>query len=291
MRIGICTTDFSTLPAQKLFARIAGLGFACVQFSFASVAEAGFDAGPDLEIPPRIEARTVSLVERAAAESGLPIAAVNGTFNMAHPDAEVRAEGVRRFALLADAGRDMGCPIISLCTGTRSRVWLWKGHRDNLTPEAWADSLDTMKRLCAVAEERGLILAMETEANNVVCTPEHARRMLDETASPALKMILDPANLFLPGTAKPENAAASLEAAFSEFGRDIVLAHGKDIRAGEGIDFCGTGLGIVDFPLMLRLLAGHGYRGDWLLHGIYDEKDMPRALAFAKAMLAQNPLG
>ncbi len=291
MRIGICTTDFSTLPAQELFARIANMGFACVQFSFASVSEADFEAGPALEIPPRIEASTVSLVERAVKKSGLPIAAVNGTFNTAHPDAEVRAEGVRRFALLADAVRELGCPVISLCTGTRSRSSLWQGHPDNLTPEAWADALDTVKRLCAIAEARGLTLAVETEASNVVCTPERARRMLDEAASPALKMILDPANLFLPGTAKPENAAGSLEAAFSAFGRDIVIAHGKDIRAGDGIDFCGTGLGIVDFDLMLRLLAGCGFRGDWLLHGIYDEKDMPRALAFARDALARSPLG
>ena len=286
MRIGVCTTDFPTLPADGLFARIARIGFECVQFSFASVAEAGYDAGPALEIPPAIAPETVRLVAACAEKYSLPVVAVNGTFNMAHPDADVRAEGVRRFAVLADAVKALGCPIISLCTGTRNRDSLWQGHPDNLTAQAWADSLDTARRLCDIAQARALTLAIETEANNVVCTPERARRMMDEAGSPALKMILDPANLFLPGTARPENARPSLEAAFAGFGDDIVLAHGKDIRPGEGIDFCATGLGLVDYDLMLRLLREHGYRGDWVLHGIYDEADMPRALAFARERAA-----
>ena len=290
MRIGICTTDFSPLPADELFARVARMGYECVQFSFASITETGFAAGPALEIPPEISAETVACVARASQKHGLPIVAVNGTFNMAHPDAEVRAEGVRRFTLLADAVRALGSPVISLCTGTRNRDSLWRPHAENRSAEAWADSLAVMRQLSAIAEARGLTLAVETEASNVVCTAALARRMLDEAASPALKMILDPANLFLPGTARPENAAPSLETAFACFGREIVLAHGKDIRPGDGIAFCGTGLGFVDFDLMLRLLAEHGYRGDWILHGIYDESDMPRALAYARAALARSAL-
>ncbi len=288
MRIGICTTDFPTMPADELFGRIARMGYECLQFSFASAAETGEEAGPALEIPEKITARTIDCVSGCSRKYKLPIIAVNGTFNMAHPDAEVRDEGVRRFGLLADAVKELGCSVISLCTGTRNRDSLWRPHTDNQTCEAWNDSLDTMRRLCDIAEARGLTLAMETEASNVVCTAERARRMMDEAASPALKMIIDPANLFLPGTARPENAAPVLENAFRCFGKDIVIAHGKDIRPGDGIDFCGTGLGMVDFSLMLRLLRQYGYQGDWVLHGIYDEADMPRALEYAEAVLAGN---
>ena len=283
MRIGVCTTDFPTLPVETLFSRIAALGFECVQFAFASAAEAGFEAGPALEIPPEIAPETVRRVKDAAKAYGLPIVAINGTFNMAHPDAGIRAEGVRRFSLLADAAVTLGCPILSLCTGTRNTGDLWSVHPDNASPEAWADAMDTAMALARIAEARSLTLAIETEANNVVMSPARARRMMDEAASASLKMILDPANLFPPGTAKPENAQASLHEAFEAFGHDIVLAHGKDIRPGEGIDFCATGRGMVDFDLMLGLLKAYGYGGDWVLHGIYDEGDMPRALSFARA--------
>ena len=286
MRIGICTTDFATSPADVLFAKIARLGFECVQFSFASVAETGYDAGPALEIPPQIAPELIETVRAVSQKYALPIVAINGTFNMAHPDANVRAEGVRRFAILADAAKALGCPILSLCTGTRNTDSLWAPHSDNRGEAAWADSLDTMRQLCAIAEARGLTLAVETEASNVVQTATLARRMLDEANSPALKMILDGANLFLPGAARPETVEAHLREAAACFGREIVLAHGKDIRAGEGIDFCATGLGILDFDLMLELLDECGYAGDMMLHGIYDEADMPRALGFMRERLA-----
>ena len=288
MRIGICTTDFTARPAEELFRGIAQMGYKSVQFSFASITESGFAAGPALEIPPEISPETLAAVARASEKHDLPLVAINGTFNMAHPDPEVRREGVRRFELLADAAAELGCPILSLCTGTRNINSLWRPHPDNGTEAAWADSLDTMRQLCAIAEARSLTIAVETEASNVVRTAALARRMLDEAGSPALKMILDPANLFLPGEARAENAAASLDEAFAQFGDDIVLAHGKDIRPGDGIDFCATGLGMVDFDRMLRLLDARGYHGDWVLHGIYDETDMPRALRWAEEALERT---
>ena len=287
MRIGICTTDFTARPADTLFADIARMGYECVQFSFASVTESGFLAGPALEIPPEIAPETIACVKAASQRYALPIQTINGTFNMAHPDPEIRREGVRRFELLADAALALDCPILSLCTGTRNTDSLWRPHPDNEGEAAWRDSAETMRALCAIAEARSLTLAIETEASNVVRTARRARRMIDEMGSPALKMILDAANLFLPGTARPENVVPRLEEAFQEFGRDIVLAHGKDIRAGEGIDFCATGLGIVDFDLMLKRLAELGFAGDMMLHGIYDEADMPRALAFMREKLGR----
>jgi hypothetical protein len=52
---------------------------------------------------------------------------------------------------------------------------------------------------------------------------------------------------------------------------------------GDGISFCGTGRGIVDFAFTAQMLKKYGYAGDMFLHGIYDEADMPYALAHWKA--------
>jgi sugar phosphate isomerase/epimerase len=110
---------------------------------------------------------------------------------------------------------------------------------------------------------------------------------MDAVRSDRLKMILDPANLFHAGEAHPENARRTLDEAFAAFGGDIVAAHGKDIREGDGIAFCGTGRGIVDFPYMAKKLREAGFAGDMFLHGIYDPDDMPRALAHWTAALAE----
>ena len=136
----------------------------------------------------------------------------------------------------------------------------------------------TMLRAAEIAERFGVTLAVESEASNVIDTPEKARRLMDGVGSERIKMILDPANLFHAGEAHPENARRTLDEAFALFGNDIVAAHGKDIREGDGISFCGTGRGIVDFPYMAGKLNAAGYAGDMFLHGIYDPDDMPRAL-------------
>lgn len=201
---------------------------------------------------------------------------------MAHPDKDVREEGLRRFELLTKAAEKLGAKYISLCSGTRFANHLWTYSPENGTESAWNDMLDTIKRATELAEKHNITLAIESEAANIIDTPENARRVMDEVGSPNLRMILDCANLFHAGLAHPEYVHDTIKNAFENFGADIVIAHGKDIREGDGIDFCGTGHGIVDFSYTARLLNEYGYRGDMFLHGIYDEADMAGAVAHWK---------
>ena len=285
MKTGVCTTDFERtggemLPCDALFAKIRALGFSCVQFAFSSILESAFTPDGEMEIPAEILPDAVRAAGESAAKYGLPVRVINGTFNMAHPDPAVREEGIRRIGLLFEAAQEMGVPFVSLCSGTRNRAHLWRFSPDNDTSEAWDDMLDTMKRTVELAEKYGITAAVETEASNIIDTPENARRLMDTIGSENLKMILDCANLFGAGHAHRAEVLPTLEHAFDVFGRDIVIAHGKDIREGDGIDFCGTGRGIVDFAFTARKLREYGFSGDMFLHGIYEESDMPRALAF-----------
>ena len=284
MRTGVCSTDFEhegqpLRNADSLFAVIQEYGFEAVQFAFSSIAETGFVPTGEIEIPAAIPYRAVVEADRAAAKYGLPVEVVNGTFNMAHPAGEVREEGLRRFAILVDAASALGARYISLCSGSRNAAHLWTWSPENDTAEAWDVMFDTISRAVELAEAGGITLAIESEAANIIDTPENARRVMDEVGSPHLKMILDCANLFHRGRAHPENVQDVIGHAFDLFGSDIVIAHGKDIREGDGIDFCGTGRGIVDFAFTARKLKEVGYKGDMFLHGIYDEDDMRRSIA------------
>lgn len=293
MRTGVCTTDFEsdnrpTLSANRLFEKIRTFGFECVQFAFSSVAESEFTPSGQIEIPDKITPAALNAAANAAEHFDLPIEVINGTFNMAHPDAEVRKEGIRRFELLTKAARNLGAKYISLCSGTRFAEHLWTYSPDNRTDSAWNDMLDTIKRATELAERENITLAIESEAANIIDTPENARRVMDEVGSKNLRMILDCANLFHAGRAHPEYVRETIKNAFENFGNDIVIAHGKDIREGDGIDFCGTGHGIVDFPYTARLLREYGYTGDMFLHGIYDEADMAGTLAHWKKAAESN---
>ena len=257
MKTGVCTTDFEKsplLPAAALFEKIRAVGFECVQFAFSSVTESDFVPSGQLELPGEISAGTLSAVAAASEKTGLPIGVVNATFNMAHPDPEVRAEGLRRLRVHAKAAKALGCPVLSLCTGTRNAGHLWTPHPDNGSEAAWDAMLSTVSRAVEIAEEEDVVLAVESEASNVIDRPSRVKRLLEAVGSDRLRMILDPANLFRAGEAHPSNARRTLDEAFAAFGDKIAAAHGKDIREGDGISFCGTGLGIVDFPYMASLL-------------------------------------
>lgn len=278
-RTGICTTDLTVRSAEDMFSTISNMGYKAVQFGFSTVMDTMYTADGNIEIPDCGEMKkaapyAIDNIRAAADKYGIDIPAVNGTFNMAHPESGVRLEGLGRFEGFAAASRELGARIITLCSGTRCRTHLWTNDPSNDTDEAWRDMIDSMKRAAEIAEKYEMTLAVETEVSNIVSSPEKARRMMDEVGSPRLKMILDAANLFPAGTAHKENVRKYLDTAFEYFGHDIVLAHGKDIRDSDGIDFCGTGDGIVDFEYMARLMEKSGFSGDMVLHGIYDEDKM-----------------
>jgi len=281
MRIGIITSDFKNpgaLSADELFYKIKKRGFEVVQLCLSSVLEMGFFGTGQFEIPDRIDADAVKAIYEASQRHGLPIVICGGTFNMAHPDARVREEGIRRFELVAGMAKNLGCGMVSLCSGTRYERHLWTYHQDNDSEAAWADMADTMGKVARIAERHGITAAIETEASNVVNTPEKARRIMDEVNSPNLKMIMDCANLFHVGEAKKENVHGAVSRAFGLLGNDVVLAHGKDIAESEGIAFCPTGEGIIDFGQFVELLGKYGYTGDMVLHGIYDENKMEHGI-------------
>jgi sugar phosphate isomerase/epimerase len=112
--------------------------------------------------------------------------------------------------------------------------------------------------------------------------------LLDQFDSPRLKIIMDVANLFQRGDARPERVRPIIDHAFDLLGDDIHLAHGKDIKAGDGLAFTHAGNGIVDFGYYLAALNACGYQGGMLLHGIKDEHYFPASVAFARDAIARR---
>ena len=83
---------------------------------------------------------------------------------------------------------------------------------------------------------------------------------------------------------RKENVRSVITDAFDRLGNCICLAHGKDISEGEDIHYTYAGDGIVDFPFFLEKLKEADYNGCMILHGIKDEKDMEKAVAFMKGL-------
>lgn len=234
-------------------------------------------------LPEELPAEVPRRIRQVAAECGVRVAAVSGTYNMAHPDAAHRAEGARRLRALIAACPAMGVGIVTLCSGTRARDSMWRPHADNGTPGAWRDLLESLTAVIPAAEAHGVTLAVEPEVSNVVDSAVRARRLLDEVASSRLRVCIDGANLFHRGDLT--RMAAVLEEAFAYLAPDIVLAHAKDLdHDGEAGDLP-AGQGLLDYPHYLRLLHEAGFRGAVVLHGLAAEQ-LDACSAFLRAGIA-----
>ncbi len=274
MELGMYTVELSRPTVEALFRDIRGYGFTQVQFDFLSAM--------DEEMPLSIPDELVRRIHKAADNSGVGIAAVNGTFNMIHPDPAVRADGIRRFEVLAQCMKALGCNLITLCTGSRNPDNMWRWDEANNTRSAWDDLLATLRSVLKIAEAYDLYLGLEPEASNCVNTADRCRQLIDAFEFPRLKVVMDVANLFQKGQASRENVRPVMRHAFDLLGEHIALAHGKDILPGEDLRFTHAGNGIVDFPYFKGLLDASGYKGCLLLHGLKREEEFPRSVEFIR---------
>ena len=274
MKIGTYSPEIPASPVDELFRKTKDYGFSHMQFNYKSVV--------DEEMPVFIADSLNHEIAAMAVLNGIEITAVNGTFNMAHPDYNVRQDGIARFEKIAASCPVLGCKLITLCTGTRTRENMWKAHPENETCEAWQDMIKVMEQLIPLAEKYNVNLGIETEASNVVNAPEKAKQLILDMKSPRLKIILDPANLFHKGMAKREQVKQVISRGIDLLGPWIAIAHGKDLKEGEGLDFTGAGMGIIDFDFFFTELEKAGYRDGIILHGIKNEKNIPGCVDYIK---------
>lgn len=256
MRLGIFAKTFAGTDPQTVMAAAAQAGYAAVQYNMAC---SGLPPMPDA-----LPQETVGAIRAATRKTGVAVAAVSGTYNMIHPDPAVRTAGLRRLALLIDHAAAMGTGLVTLCTGTRDVADQWAHHPDNASPAAWADLLDEMGKACTLAEARGIRLGVEPELANVVCDAARARDLIDRLQSPAIGIVLDPANLF--ETAGDAARRDIIAGAIDLLADRIVMAHAKD-RHADG-RFATAGQGVVDFPDFLSRLRAAGFDGDLVTHGL-----------------------
>jgi sugar phosphate isomerase/epimerase len=270
MKIGIFAKTFSRPTIEELFQAIAGFGINSVQFNLSCL---GLET-----LPENVSAELIERMAEAAEQAAVELAALSGTFNMAHPDPAVRRDGLEKFKILSEIAAQIRIPVITLCTGSRDPVNMWKWHPDNDSKQAWNDMVRSIETALIAAEKNNLLLAFEPESENVANSSSRARKLLDELRNPRLRIIIDPANLISP----KGNQREVLDEAFTLLGASIVIAHAKD----RNNDFkpCAAGKGILDFEYYLQGLKKVGFTGPLIMHGL-EEGDVAFSRDFLQRIL------
>jgi sugar phosphate isomerase/epimerase len=277
MRIGIFTRVFERPTLAERLDAVRSHGLDCVQFDLTCAGSAS--------LPERVDRALCDQIRSAFSTHGITMSAVNGTFNMIHPDRSARQEGLRRLYELALACQPLGTSIITLCTGTRDPSSMWRWHPDNDAPDAWDDLLHAMEEALRLTEPTGVTLAFEPEVSNVVDSARKARHLLDTLGSSRLKVVMDGANIFHAG--ELAQMRAILEEAVDLLGRDIVIAHAKDLSHDGEAGNLAAGTGLLDYALYLSLLRRAGFSGPLILHGL-TEAQAGDAVAFVRNTLLEG---
>ena len=241
------------------------------------LASAGLPSIP-LQIPDDVASR----IRHACESRDISIAAVSGTYNMIHPDTDVRDAGLEGLRAIAGACRAMGAPVITLCIGTRDPDSMWRHHPENDSADAWRDLVASLTTALAIADEHDVTLAFEPEPANVISSAARGRDLLRELDHPRLKVVMDAANIV--ATDRDRSPEAVLDEAFDLLGDHVVVAHGKDLGADGS--FCAAGRGIVPWDHCLGPFRSIEFDGPIILHSL-DEDEAGRAIGFMRDRLRQ----
>ena len=273
MQLGIFAKTFSAQGAGSVLKAAREAGYEIAQFNMTCV---GLPSMPE-EISPNI----ISDIAAASNSNGVAIAAISGTYNMAHPDPIIRADGLRRLGVIIANAKAMGTSLVTLCTGTREPEDQWCWHKDNATAEAWSDMRTEIEKALALAEAYGVTLGIEPELANIVSNAIQAKRLIKEMKSPFLRVVLDPANLFeVESELKQRSIIAE---AINDLAGHIVMVHAKD-RNSVG-SFVAAGQGVIDFKFFAQYLKHLGFDGPVVTHGL-TEAEAPGVAMFLKSVIA-----
>ncbi|MER8439656.1 sugar phosphate isomerase/epimerase [Mesorhizobium sp. M1312] len=272
MQIGVFAKTFPGSEPAGVLAAVRDAGFAVTQFNLAC---AGLPSMPDA-----VPEDAIHAIAAASNASGVALAALSGTYNMAHPDRTVRDDGLRRLGVVIETAADLSVPLVTLCTGTRNRDDQWTHHPDNTDPSAWADVASEMEKALDLAERHGIDLGIEPEHANIVTSASDAMRLIAEMGSKRLRIVLDPANLF--EQASPEEARAIVAAAVETTAGHVAMAHAKD-RFADG-RFATAGRGVVDFADFVARVKASGFDGPLVTHGLSAE-EAPSVARFLKGLV------
>ncbi|MBI2299265.1 MAG: sugar phosphate isomerase/epimerase [Armatimonadetes bacterium] len=126
---------------------------------------------------------------------------------------------------------------------------------------AWDTSFEAIQRLIPVAEETGVVIAVENVWNNLWSDPAHFAAFVDAFASPWVQAYFDLGNHVKYGPT-PDWVRV--------LGSRLVKVHVKDFRLapdGHGGEFVNIRDGSVDWPETRRALAEAGYDGWMTIEG------------------------
>lgn len=224
MQFGIRLHDAVNAPLDERLRAVKEQGFECAHIALSkvisenSVAESALTPGYAMYL------------RRLFDNHGLDIAVLGCYLNLANPDSEkLKAIQYKYMANIRFAAH-LGVGVVGTETGAPNIEYKFEEACWN--EESLQIFIKNLRPVVKYAEQMGVLMAIEPVVRHIVCNPVRARRVLDEIASPNLRIILDPVNLV--EIYNYERQDEIFDEALELLGRDVAVLHVKDFQAKDG---------------------------------------------------------
>ncbi len=231
MRAAMCSIAWREDAIQKVAPRVAAAGYAGIEVWGPHVDRLVAEGGQVAELAQQL------------GELGLAVPMVSAYFDLAR-DPEGSVETARCALGYCQA---LGSPLLRVFTGG--------GNSDRASIGAWRAVVAGLRRLCSMAAERGVELALETHDGHLHDTTDSTLRLIRQVGMPNLGVNLDICNLFVRG----EDPVAALK----RLEPYLRILHLKNSRceAGRWQSGMPLGEGAMDYGTFLSALARSHYGG------------------------------
>lgn len=249
IQLGLRLHDSLAAPFPERLSRVKAQGFSCVHIALSKI--------PGL--PADVKALTpgyAMYLRHCFEEAGLDVAVIGNYLNLANPD-EGDMQGIlEKYEAYARFSSLLGAGVLGTETGAPNRKYDCSNREAVRSEETYIIFRKNLSQAVSYAEKFGIILAIEPVYKHTIWCPRRARRILDEIASPNIRIIFDPVNLIDPELT--EGREEVLAEAMDLLAEEIAEIHLKDYVLTENPDgshsmkAVGCGKGCMDYREIVR---------------------------------------
>lgn len=271
MKLGILFLQANSL--EKLVAQTIDYEFGATQIPF-----------------PLVVNRNAEEITSIFRENKVKIAAIGSFVNLIHPDETKREQNIEEVKEAIKIASQIGNPPVITGSGSVELAAAplpfpagapsgWCPHPDNYSKETWKILVQSLKKVTTVAEENNVIVGLEPHMLTTLNTPKRLSRLLNEVASPNLKIQCDPFNLI--DFNMYYRTGEFLDELFDTLHNNFVSGHAKDIIVEKkfvvhiGETYAGNGN--LDYDTFLRRLNQELSEDSYLLVEHTKNQDIPKA--------------
>jgi L-ribulose-5-phosphate 3-epimerase len=251
------------------------------------VVDAGFSGcHAFIDRPLEADDHEVMRLKKAYQDAGLVVAQTNGWYEcLINPDEAVRSEGIRGMQALTRIGRLLDSRFVYVRPGSMNPQGHWWPHPDNHIPATFDRLVDSIKKICARAEQEGMIIGIEGHVVSTLDTAQRVHDLFSAVGSSALKFNFDPVN-FVGTVHDVHDTSRMLNEHFDLLGDSMIALHAKDcaiqnahvVHISEVIPCTGT----MNYDILMRRWVECCPEGYFLIEHLPDDKVIIARAAIAK---------